>query len=278
MKKFIESVNKSLFRALFGSITIASFLAILDIRNLAIDKGFSLTQPKWLILLIIITITGILATILFTLSWTKSFEKLKASYDVFLSHGEKLKWLFLVFFIASLSILPLLVRHPYIGGLLNGRLWVKIFVFLLITFISASFLRVARVTFRNQSKEFSWTESILFAALVQLLVYQLVSMSFYITDYPFALGWTRDSRHYYASLFFSERIYGQNLPLPILHPTLHFIFSLPFLFGKLPLWGHRTWSLLLTFGLTWAVVKVLSKQIHHKIYAIFFTLWAFLFL
>ncbi len=272
-------MNKPLWRILFGNIVISSVLAILDLRNLALDKGFSLTQPKWLVLVIAIAATGVFAAFLLSLTWTKLFKKLEASYDVFLSHGEKLKWLFFVLFVASLSLLPLLVLHPYIGSLLlRGRLWIKIFIFLLLVFTSASFLRVAESVFKNQNRKRSWVECILFAALAQLLVYQLVMASFYITNYPFAMGWTRDSRHYYASLFFSKLIYGQSFPLPILHPTLHFIFGLPFLFGKLPVWIHRAWSVMLTVGLTWAVVKTLSKKIHHKIYAILFTLWAFIFL
>ncbi len=212
------------------------------------------------------------------LTWTKSFEKLKASYDAFLRSGEKLKSLFVALFILSLGLLPFWALHPYLGGLLGNRLWIKIFIFFLLSFAGASFLRVVNVSFDKQSKELSWAESLAFTALAQLLIYQLVIASLYITNYPFAIGWTRDSRYYYASLFFAKEIYGQSLPLPILHPTLHFIFSLPFLFGKMPIWVHRGWSLLLTFGLSWGVVKILARKIDRKTYALLFSLWAFLFL
>jgi hypothetical protein len=274
----VDKNKTHLWRILFIGILLSSILAILDLRNLAADKGFPLTQPKWLILIIIIAATGIFAAFLLSLTWTKSFEKLKASYDAFLSYGKKTKWLFLILFLASLSILPLLVLHPYLGSLLGNRLWIKVFIFLLLSFLGASFLRVVRIKISSINKEFSWAESLAFAALAQLLVFQLLLSSLYITDYPFAIGWTRDSRYYYASLFFAKEIYGQSLPLPILHPTLHFIFSLPFLFGKLPIWVYRGWTIILTFGLTWAVAKVLSKKIQHKIYAILFMFWAFLFL
>ncbi|MBT3313695.1 MAG: hypothetical protein HN390_03685 [Anaerolineae bacterium] len=267
-----------LWRTLFGGILLSSVLAILDLQNLAIDKGFPLTQPKWLLFSIGIAATGLLAALFLFLTWTKYFEKLKASYDAFLRYGEKLKWLVLIFFVASLAILPLLVLHPYLGGLIGNRLWIKIFIFFLLSFLCATFLRVVRIEFGSKNKTLTWAESLAFAALAQLLVYQLVIASLYITDYPFAIGWTRDSRYYYASLFFAKEIYGQNLPLPILHPTLHFIFSLPYLFGKLPIWVHRGWTIILTFGLTWAVVRVLSRKIHQQIYALLFSLWAFLFL
>ena len=47
-----------LWRIFFGSLLLSSLLAILDIRNLALDKGFSLTQPKWLGLIIVIAFMG----------------------------------------------------------------------------------------------------------------------------------------------------------------------------------------------------------------------------
>ena len=268
----------SFWRTFFGSIIIASILAILDLQNLAADKGFFLSQPKWLVLLLAIAATGIFASILFFLTWNKRFQNIQASYDAFLRYGEKIKWLAILFFILMLAILPFIVLHPYLGKLIGSRLWIKILIFLIQTFIGASFLRVARTASKKQSGKLSWITSLLFAALAQLLVYQLVLASLYITDYPFAIGWTRDSRYYYASLFFAKKLYGQDIPLPILHPTLHFIFSFPFLFGKLPIWVYRAWSLLLTLGLTGAVSTVLSKKIQHKTYAILFSFWIFLFL
>ena len=267
-----------LWRILFGSIIIASILAILDLSHLATDKGFSLFQPKWLILSVIIASIGIFSGIIFTLSRTKSFEGLEKSYNSFLSQGEKLKWLFVVFFIATLFVLPYFALNPYLGGLFGNRLWIKILLFLLLTFFGAVVLRVAGLSLKNKNKEISWVESLLFSALAQLLIYQLVMVGLYITNYPFALGWTRDSRYYYASLFFSESLYGQNLPRPILHPSLHFILSLPFLFGKLPIWIHRAWSVLLTLGLSWAVSVSLFKKYRKNTFTIFLTIWAFLFL
>ena len=273
----VDSRKKSVWRFLFGSILLSSFLAILDLRSISLDRGFSLAQTRWLLLLIGIGAVGFFAGLLFYMTWTESFQKLKASYDAFLSPGEKLKWPVIFLFIATLGILPLLALHPFLGSLLGNRLWIKIFIFLLLSFSGASLLRA--------SFRLSWMESLAFAALGQLLVYQLVMASLYITDYPFAIGWTRDSRYYYASLFFSERIYGQELSLPILHPTLHLIFSIPFLFGKLPLWVHRAWSVILTLGLTWALVFSLVKKTRenlldqrHPRAVLLFLIWAYLFL
>ncbi len=269
---------KPIWRVLFGSIVIASVLAILDLSHLATDKGFSLFQPKWLILSIFIAFIGIFSGAVLSLTWTKSFEKLEKFYNSFLSQGEKIKGLFVLFFIVTLFALPYFALNPYLGDLFGSRLWIKVLLFLLLTFFGASFLRVARKPSKNNSKKVSWIECILLAALAQLLTYQLVMVGLYVTNYPFALGWTRDSRYYYASLFFSETLYGQNLPRPILHPSLHFILSLPFLLGKMPLWVHRAWSVILTLGLSWAVSVTLFKKHRKNTLTIFCIIWAFLFL
>ncbi len=72
----------------------------------------------------------------------------------------------------------------------------------------------------------------------------------YVTDYPLSLGWSEGSRYYYASLFFSKWIYGENFPLPTLHPTRYLLQSFPFLFPSLGIFAHRLWQFLLWIGLT----------------------------
>ena len=270
----IPSVNKPLSRILFGSISIASILAILDLRNLALDKGFPLTQPKWFLLLIVIAAMGLFATFLLALTWRKSYEKLGASYDAFLSRGKKLKWILFLLFGASLLLLPLLVLHPYLGSLLGRLLWIKFFFFLLISFFAASLLRA--------SLELSWEESLAIATLGQLLIYRLILEALYISNYPFALGWTRDSRYYDASRFFSERYYGQELTRPLINPSLYMLLSVPFIFGKLPILINRGWSVILTLGLSWVVAiksfPLSGKMLRKSKGGILFAIWIFLYL
>ena len=47
----------------------------------------------------------------------------------------------------------------------------------------------------------------------------------------FRLGWSEASRYYYGSLVFAARIYGERVPLSILHPTRYFLQSVPFVSG-----------------------------------------------
>ncbi|MCF6277717.1 MAG: hypothetical protein L3J16_03080, partial [Anaerolineales bacterium] len=262
--------EKTLLQNALGSFFFVSVLAILDVRNIAIDKGFSLTQTKWFVLIAGLTVTGLLSGLL--LINTKAFAKTQASLDAFLRYGAKIKWLLAAAFLGLLFVLPALVMQPYLGDLLQGRLWLKFFVFLLVSVTGAMALRAAFAL--------SWMESMATAALGQLLVYQLAMASLYITDYPFALGWSRASRYYYASLPFAEQLYGQKLPLSILHPALHFLYGLPFLLGKMPLWAHRAWTVILSVGLTFAVAAALLRRIKIENRLRFWTalIWAYLFL
>src|SRR5687768_11184205 len=50
-----------------------------------------------------------------------------------------------------------------------------------------------------------------------------------VTTYPLSMGWSEGSRYYYASLYFSEWIYGEAAPLSTLHPSRYLLQSVPFL-------------------------------------------------
>lgn len=296
----LEKQEKSVWQIFFLGVVVAGILALRDLVRLAADKGFSLTQPKWAVLIAVISILIMGAFFLFFSVQRRFFVKLKNAYENFLSLGAPGRFFFYFLFGVSLFFLPFLVLQPYLGRLLGNLLWFKLFLFLLNSFLGASLLRVAKKrkdtkggdTKGRDTKEGSasapapnvhtWLGGLAVAALGQLLVYHLIMLGLYISDYPFALGWTRDSRYYYASLFFAERIYGKKLPLPILHPSLHFLYSFPFLLGKLPIWVHRAWSILLKFGLTALVSAALLKRyrtaFQQKSLALFLGVWSFLFL
>jgi hypothetical protein len=80
-----------------------------------------------------------------------------------------------------------------------------------------------------------------------------------VTTYPFSLTWSETSRYYYASLFFSERIYGLKAPLSVLHSSRYLLQAIPFLIPHSPLWFHRLWQALLWLGVTalaaWSLVR-----------------------
>ena len=266
--------SKALWRILFGVVFVSGVLSISDIVKIAAEKGFSITQPKWLLLLVGIGALALVGGVLFTLSWTKFLAKIEASLDAFLRLAAKWKWVFApLFFIAFFGVTALEVQ-PYVGSLFGNHFWTKIFVFQLFLFLGALLLRLF-------FDSLTWDDSFAFVAIGQLFIYYFPTRFDYFTNYPFALGWTTDSRHYYASLFFSQKLYGAQFPLPILHPSLHLLLSIPFLFERLPLIVHRLWSVFLPWvfsgGVVWALLRVRRVSVSRQ-KMLLIGIWTFLYL
>lgn len=83
-----------------------------------------------------------------------------------------------------------------------------------------------------------------------------------ISTYPFTMNWSEASRYYYASLFFSERVYGMAVPPSVLHPSRYLMQSLPFLLPHSPIWLHRVWQVLLWVVTTSVCSIVLARRLH----------------
>src|SRR5688572_2928159 len=68
---------------------------------------------------------------------------------------------------------------------------------------------------------FGTTWQVGFASALILLgvAYEILIRFNAVTSYPLSMGWSEGSRYYYASLYFSRRIYGESFPLSTLHPT-----------------------------------------------------------
>ncbi len=101
-----------------------------------------------------------------------------------------------------------------------------------------------------------WPRQSLGGMLAGVLAYQAAAyaLAWYLptSTYPLSLGWSETSRYYYASLFFSPRLYGFRAPWPALHPSRYLLQSVPFLFHA-PLWAHRTWQ-----NFLWILSSLLS--------------------
>lgn len=99
------------------------------------------------------------------------------------------------------------------------------------------------------------------AALILLGVAYEVYVQFqYVSAYPFSLGWSEGSRFYYASLYFSQSVYGEIFPLAPLHPSRYLLQSLAFLIPGLDLSGHRFWQFLLWMLMTSAAVLAIARR------------------
>ena len=102
----------------------------------------------------------------------------------------------------------------------------------------------------------SWAGLFALAFLLQGVALSVISYLPSISTYPFSLGWSEASWYFYGSLVFAARIYGERVPLSILHPTRYFLQSILFMVDGLPIWVHRLWQVLLWLGIT-AVTGIL---------------------
>jgi len=100
-----------------------------------------------------------------------------------------------------------------------------------------------------------------------------------IQTYPFSLGWSESCRYYNASLYFSQKVYGANFPLPVLHPSRYLMQAVPFLFAPQNILVHRIWQIFLWIGITLLGAYSVTRRVSSKkpIVLIALTLWLFLF-
>lgn len=123
-----------------------------------------------------------------------------------------------------------------------------------------------------------WHFAFVFVILLQGLIFQIYGNFTILSEYPFSIGYSEASRHYYASLFHAKSLYGIDLPFPFLHPTRYMLMSLPFLVNGLPLWAHRLWQSILWVGLTAASSILLARRLRLNGWVFFFvSAWAYLY-
>ena len=101
-----------------------------------------------------------------------------------------------------------------------------------------------------------------------------------ISSYPFSLEWSEGSRYYYASLPFSSRLYGFQIPLSFLHPSRYLLQSLAFLPPSAGLWFSRFWQVVLWLALSGLTGLALARQLKTRgaMKTLAITAWAALFL
>jgi hypothetical protein len=107
----------------------------------------------------------------------------------------------------------------------------------------------------------SWMGGFAAALVILGVTYEILVRFNAVTDYPLSMGWSEGSRYYYASLYFSNSVYGEPFPLSPLHPTRYLLQSIPFLLPDLGLAAHRFWQFLLWIGLTATAAIVLAKRV-----------------
>ena len=184
----------------------------------------------------------------------------------------KSRWLgFTLLGVSSVGYAALMML-PFVRNLIGSEGWIRGFMFWTFCLIGMFGVKLVR-------RPTPWMLSLMAAAMLSAIIHLLLVNFSSVTNYPFALGWSETSRYYYPSLFLSEKIYGQQLPWPILHPSLHLLLVPPYFFNA-PILIHRLWQVLMRLLLVGALVPVLMGRlkIDDRLSRWFVGAWIFLYL
>ncbi|MBI5943836.1 MAG: hypothetical protein HY864_05665 [Chloroflexi bacterium] len=262
--KVEETSPKIFWKTFTGLIILISALALYQTVQRVLELDVVLWRSKWIFPLGLFALNFILG--FFALKRLSSANGNRWIEKLEIIPGNKLLGLALVAIGFSLTWLARLFLFGNILPQTAPIFWV---------FLWASILQVLGLKLITGRQ---WHVLFALVILAQGVIYKIYGHLTIVTDYPFSIGYSEASRHYYASMFFSERLYGLKLPLPFLHPTRYFLLSLPFIVEGLPLWFHRMWQALLWIGLTAASASLLSRRLHLNRWMSFFVAaWAFLF-
>lgn len=165
-------------------------------------------------------------------------------------------------------------------GTIFQPIWARLLLFVVV--LSASV-----VLFKELSSNSDWWWLCVAASLFTAVIYQFFAgadsgLLRYFSTYPFSLGWSEASRYYYASLFFSQSLYGIDIPPSVLHPSRYLMQAVPFLLPHSSLWLHRFWQVLLFHGTMLVTALSLAWRLRRDTNkprpGFLFVLFAFLFL
>jgi hypothetical protein len=282
MKSFV-----SFWQSLLG-ITIAIFVIGMWRIILVSRDSIALLHSNWTFIWAIPF--GVLL-FLFGISWTKPGERW---FNSFLTKSGRrvgfLRVLGVMTFVASLPVFSFLVFYPDYTSLihrLNAPLAVGLRNFSsAIRYISVrvllfwGYVLFGMICSKIAWRKLSWLSALTLSVLANAGVYCVALNFSEVNNYPFSLGWSEASRYYSASLFFTKQLYGQQFPLPALHPTWHLLLSVPYFFGNLPIWIHRLWQACLQLALILATGIVFTRRLatHSRLIFWCVVLWAFLFM
>lgn len=188
-----------------------------------------------------------------------------------LSFFQRFKLLNLFLYAASLAILSYLVMVRYSHRFDNLTLRVPILLI---------FILGGTILLKASGIKGSWGEFLVSSLVFLAVALKIATFSSHVSTYPFSLNWSEGNRYYYASLYFSEIIYGFSIPLPTLNPSQYLLQSIPFLLPDIPIWFHRLWQVFLWNAITFITAFLLARRlsITDQLRRWVFIAWTFLFL
>ncbi len=259
--------TKKFLRTWLWALTIVSLLAILQTIQRTNELEIALFRSKWIGLVGVFAFTAMVGIWLSFSSFLSYIADWLAKRETQSANGSRFA---LCVFLLVLPFLAIFLTRLYVFGSILPQTMPILWVFLWMSLVQTFALK--------QLRKMEWTTAFAIVVLTQGFVYQTWGIFAATSANPFSMGYSEAGRHYYASLFFAEKLYGMQLPLPFLHPSRYLLLSIPFLVDGLPLWLHRFWQAFLWFGLTLGSAYVLARRMKQSAgMTVLVTAWAFLF-
>ena len=185
-------------------------------------------------LLIGLFLLGFIPLLAWTLTWFRYRERILALAESSERIPKIMQWIGWGALIISIVGYTTVITIPFVQKLFGNADWIRLLVFW-------CFSLMGMIAFKAVWHDAAWFNSLVTIVLLQAAIHLLAAQFSYVTDYPFAMGWSETSRYYHPSFFLSNIVYGRKYPLPIINPSLHLLLSPPYLLSA-PLWAHRLWQ------------------------------------
>ncbi|MCB0104149.1 MAG: hypothetical protein KDD74_19030, partial [Anaerolineales bacterium] len=259
--------TKNFLQVWLWTLTVVSVFAILQTVQRTSELEIALFRSKWIGLVGVFLLTAIFGV---WVSFSAFLNQIANRLDGFTNQSVNPLRIALYILFAAVGFLSVWLVRLYVFGNILPQGMPILWVFLWASLLQTIFLKNILKT--------NWVVSFAAVVLAQGFIYQTYGIFGATSANPFSLGYSEAGRHYYASMYFSEALYGMKLPLPFLHPSRYLLLSLPFLVDGLPLWFHRFWQAFLWFGLTLGAAFSLARFARVTGWKmVLVTAWAFLF-
>lgn len=257
MDRSKQKLDLRVFRWLVLFTILVHSAGLFQLAIFAYRSGFLPASNKWMLLIAANAGLILVEGIVFLLSLITQSKFLLKTIRWLVGSFSHLYWLNLFFSLAAIASLTYLVLSP--SGHFIPNPFTRFSLFWLVVCANCFFLKA----WSQSSKSLSYLRWIACLGISLLLTtFFFLGFSFFqdISDYPYTLSWSEASRYYYASLFFSERIYGFETQPTVLHPSRYLMQAIPFLIQNSPVWLHRAWQVLLWITTTLLTSILLIKR------------------
>jgi hypothetical protein len=274
----------SVVRIIISLTILLLVIAASQIIVIADENGVLFLSRRWTTLLAFTLVGAILSICVLIFSWSSFWPGITKLFQQGMNIMSRLRGGNIVLLLLAISLYCWMLLGPL--GYLFENYYVRICFFWLLSLVGALLITVylkSNDRFLQSYQDTSWIGAMIAAWIMIAFGYQLAVMLPTISNFPFSIGWSETSRYYYASLFFSKKIYGLELSPPVLHPSRYLMQSVPFLISNLPLWFHRSWQVFIWVATTLLIGYLLSRRLsltnqRVKITLLLFMAWAYIFL